>query len=87
MNRIHNHIKEFFKDDEKKLAFKISIASFVILFSILLFIIGASYGYTSHRLIKELRNESKMAMSIPEINPFNTENQIDPILRREMKRK
>ena len=45
MNMISHLINTYIKDDEKKLAIKISVASFLILITILIAIIWSSYLY------------------------------------------
>lgn len=67
MNMIPNFLKKYIhsNDDEKKLAIKISIASFLILISILASIISASYIYEYREIDRELRTESSMI----DINP------------------
>lgn len=61
MNMISHLIDHYTQDDEKKLAFKISIASFIILISILVSIIVTSYIYEYRWIERELRAESNMA--------------------------
>jgi signal transduction histidine kinase len=57
---ISHLIDRYIQDDEKKLAFKISIASFFILICILTAIIWASYTYEYRSINHELETESNM---------------------------
>ncbi len=54
------------KDDERKLAFKISVASFFILLLILVSILSTSYFFSYQKIKKELREETQDLTNIPE---------------------
>lgn len=60
MNMISHLINTYIKDDEKKLAFKISMASFLILITILIAIIWSSYLYWYREIERELKEEINM---------------------------
>jgi hypothetical protein len=66
MNGIHHIINTHLKDDEKKLALKISIASFFILLIILTSILSTSYFFSYQKIKKELREETQNIINIPE---------------------
>ncbi len=53
-------INTYIKDDEKKLAIKISVASFLILITILIAIIWSSYLYWYREIERELKEEINM---------------------------
>ena len=72
--------KDILTNDEKKLAFKISIASFLILISILISIIGTSYIYEYREINRELRTESNMIDMNPGIREV-IKNENLPIFR------
>ena len=59
MNMISHFIDKYIHDDEKKLAFKISVASFFIFITILALIIGASYIYQRNGAYREFLSENK----------------------------
>ncbi len=59
MNMIFHFLKKYIHDDEKKLALKISIASFFIFVTILALIIGASYIYQRNGAYREFVSENK----------------------------
>ncbi len=58
MNLISRLLDRYIHNDEKELAFKISIASFVILITILIFIITTSYMYQRNGAYREFQNEN-----------------------------
>ena len=82
MNMIPNFLKKYIynNDDEKKLAIKISIASFLIFISILISIIGTSYIYEYREINRELRTESNMIDMNPGIREV-IKNENIPIFR------
>lgn len=80
MNMISHLIDRYIQDDEKKLAFKISIASFLIFISILVSIIGTSYIYEYREMNRELRTESNMIDMNPGIREV-IKNENIPLFR------
>ncbi len=67
MNMISHLINKYLQNDEQKLAFKISMATFLIFINILISIIWTSYFYGYREILKELKNESSMMDINPEI--------------------
>lgn len=65
MNMISHLIDQYIHNDEKKLAFKISIASFFILITILISIIGASYFYEYRELRRDIYDMSNAMYANP----------------------
>lgn len=80
MNMIPRLIDRYIQDDEKKLAIKISIASFLIFISILVSIIGTSYIYEYREMNRELQNESNMIDMNPGIREV-MKNETIPLFR------
>lgn len=63
---IRNFINTYLQDDEKKLAFKLSIAAFFIFTLTLSLIVWMSYIFSYREIKKELREESQNILGIPE---------------------
>lgn len=80
MNMISHLIDRYIQDDEKKLAFKISVASFLIFISILISIIGTSYIYEYREMNRELRIESNTIDMYPGIREV-IKNENIPLFR------
>ena len=84
MNMISHMIEKYIHNDEKKLALKISLASSVIFFVILVLIIGSSYMYQRNATYREFMAENRIIQnreSLPEIGkniPISTITPIGP---------
>jgi signal transduction histidine kinase len=63
MNMILHQLKRLIGDDEKKLALKIAVASFVIFITILTLIISASYIYQRNNEYREFQSENQILES------------------------
>ena len=81
---ISHMIEKYIHNDEKKLALKISLASSVIFFVILVLIIGSSYMYQRNATYREFMAENRIIQnreSLPEIGkniPISTITPIGP---------
>lgn len=70
MNMILHQLKKLIGDDEKKLALKIAVASFVIFITILTLIISGSYIYQRNGEYREFQSENQILEnreSLPDI--------------------
>ncbi|MBP9780174.1 HAMP domain-containing histidine kinase [Candidatus Gracilibacteria bacterium] len=80
---ISHLINTYIKDDEKKLAIKISMASFLILITILIAIIWSSYLYGYRGIERELKEEITMMNSAPGMRDMMMVGNILPGVQRD----